>query len=140
MRVNWNKPAILWVLSVFVIVSCIYSYLLVGLPKLLNSDKMIAKYECFISEKVGFQVDIDDFQLKVNPDLSFEFDLKEISSLKDEIYINDLFYKSKVLSLKPAVFNADKLYLDLEKFKKVKKDKTKKRIHLLISKICQSRL
>ena len=126
MRVNWNKPAILWVLSVFVIVSCIYSYLLVGLPKLLNSDKMIAKYECFISEKVGFQVDIDDFQLKVNPDLSFEFDLKEISSLKDEIYINDLFYKSKVLSLKPAVFNADKLYLDLEKFKKVKKDKTKK--------------
>ena len=114
MKFKWSKPLTFFWLTVFIIVGGLYSFILVGIPRILNSDEAVAKYERFLSEKAGFQIDIDDFNIKINPNLSFELRVQEISSLKDEVYVNDLFYKSKVLSLKPEIFNADKVYLDME--------------------------
>ena len=43
----------------------VYSFLLFGVPMILNSSYMVRKYESLISEKTGFPVEIEDFKLSI---------------------------------------------------------------------------
>ena len=100
-------------------VAGLYLFWCFGLGRVLNSASMITKYEKIISEKAGFAVEIDGFNIAPKPDLSFNLKVDEISSANDEISITGAKYKSRVLSVKPAAIDANKVYLDLEKAKKL---------------------
>ena len=58
----------------------VYAFLFFALPVVLNSDKMVSKYETFLSEKLNSPVKINNFNFKTNPNLSFEISTEEISS------------------------------------------------------------
>ena len=77
----------------------VYSFLLFGVPMILNSSYMVGKYESLISEKTGFPVVIEDFKFKTNPNLSFDLNVGSVLSQKDStidvINIKYLEYKNK---------------------------------------------
>ena len=108
----------------------VYSFLLFGVPMILNSSYMVGKYESLISEKTGFPVVIEDFKFKTNPNLSFDLNVGSVLSQKDStidvINIKDLEYKTKILSIKPSYVGINDVYADFSEIKSFMKDKDKK--------------
>ena len=108
----------------------VYSFLLFGVPMILNSSYMVGKYESLISEKTGFPVEIEGFKFKTNPNLSFDLNVGSVLSQKDStidvINIKDLEYKTKFLSIKPSYVGINDVYADFSEIKSFMKDKDKK--------------
>ncbi len=96
----------------------VYAFLFFALPVVLNSDKMVSKYETFLSEKLNSPVKINNFNFKTNPNLSFEISTEEISS-KNILKAKNLQLSTNPLSIKPKTIDAESVYVDIFEIKKL---------------------
>ena len=112
---KFQKLNIIFISAVFASV-IFYSFLLFGVPAILNSGFMVKKYENLIAEKTGFPVNVNGFRFKTNPNLSFDVKVNKVLSKTDKgedvVNLDSLFYKSNVLSIKPKSVTVDNIYAD----------------------------
>ena len=92
-----------------VLVCGAYIFLYFAVPKILCSGMMVKKYENLISNKLGFPVIIKDFKFRTRPNLSFGLKVGEIASENGEVHIRNIKYYTKILSVKPQKFAANKI-------------------------------
>ncbi len=100
------------------VLATVYAFLLFWLPAILNSDKMVLKYEKFLSEKLNSPVIIEGLSFRTNPNLSFEVQADKITS-KSLLNAQSLHLTTKPLSIKPRTIDAQSLYLDIYEIKKL---------------------
>lgn len=94
-----------------------YLTVLCGSQFILNSKLVKNNIEHFLSKKVCNPVDVNGLKFVVNYDLSFDLNVSNISSYRKNydklFYLENLSYKSKVLSLKPDYIALNNLYIDI---------------------------
>ena len=112
---KFSKLNIIFISVVFASV-IFYSFLLFGVPVILNSGFMVKKYENLIAEKTGFPVNVEGFRFKTNPNLSFDVKVNKVLSQTDKgvdvVNLDSLLYESNVLSVKPKSVTLDNIYAD----------------------------
>jgi len=106
----------IFILSILTVVSGAYCIFLFGLPVVLNSPNMIAKYESFLSKRLGVPVKIEDFEFKSKPDFSFSIFSKSISG-GEFLSIENLKLRTKSFSVKPKTLDADNIYVNYYELK-----------------------
>ena len=127
---KFQKLNIIFISAVFASV-IFYSFLLFGVPAILNSGFMVKKYENLIAEKTGFPVNVNGFRFKTNPNLSFDVKVNKVLSKTDKgedvVNLDSLFYKSNVLSIKPKSVTVDNIYADFSLVKDFAEKQKRKR-------------
>ncbi len=103
-------------------IAVVYAFLFFGLPEILNSDKMVSKYETFLSEKLNSPININGFNFRTKPNLSFEISSDEISS-KNILKTKKLQISTSPLSIKPKTIYAESIYVDIFEIRKLFKNK-----------------
>ena len=122
---------ILKIFSIFIIsaiILCYFSFLII-LPKIVNSDKYIAKIEKSLSEKTNFEIKFKNFKFITNPNLTFDIKLKQIYACSDKkeqlANIKNFTYHTSVFNIKNGRLNSDYIFADINSLKKYFKSKEK---------------
>lgn len=120
----------LFIISVPTIFLALYLIYLYALPPIINSDKMVKKYESFLSSKSGTNVNLDGFKLKTEPDFSISIRTEKISANSNAgnslLSVDKIFYKSKIFSVLPENISVNSIYADYSEIKKLPKQNNKK--------------
>jgi len=94
-------------------------------PPVLNSNKMIQKYERVLTQKLNVPVSIRGLKIKTHPNLSFEASADVISAQNNKneqlIEIKKAFYSSKKFSLEPKRIDINYIFADYSKLKDILK-------------------
>lgn len=113
-----------WTIGILTIGS--YLTILYILPKVLNSQQMITKYENYLSQKTNLPIQIKNFNFKTKPNLSFNLSADNILVSNGEIInIKNLKYKTKPFSIKPYSIEVKSIFADYEKIAPLLKNRNK---------------
>lgn len=112
----------LYILIFAPIVLAVLTYILFlfAIPKVLNSNYMVSKYEKFLTEKLGLPVKLEGFYYTSKPDISFNAGVKNLKIENNNsllLEIKNPSYTSKNFSLKPKSINADYIFADYNELK-----------------------
>lgn len=127
---NFFKKYLFIIISVpIILVLFLYILFLFALPKILNSNYAISKYENILSEKLGVPVFLEDVKIKTNPDISFNARIKKLAVKNNNsvlLEIKNTSYSSNKFSFKPESVSIDYIFADYDVLKTFLSKNTKK--------------
>ena len=94
----------------------LYGGIILVLPKILNSEMMVKRYENILSLKLNSDCDIKGFKFSISPKLAASIQVKEISAENSNgvkfVDIKDLNIIIKFFKFIPDNLSADKIYIN----------------------------
>ena len=122
---------ILKIIFCIIFLSAIFLYfgIVFLLPQIINSKITINAMQSFISDKTGTETKITGFKLKIAPDFFVVLDVDSIDAKSNNIAVADIKKVSlnyKLLQNQLTLISADKIYIDGNNLKNLKKTPKKK--------------